>query len=383
VNVLIVASRYPWPPFSGDRLRTTIWIDALAEKAEVTVIVPPGEVESARPHGVFVHARRAPWKLGPSIVKAVKRKIPLHMLMAATCDWARAVRHAERERGPFDAAVVILSRLDPWLPRITAGVVVLDAIDSLAHSMEERARAATSVATRAFWRREAEKMSAFEREVGARYDRVLVVNSGESSSFGRSVDVVPIGVPIRPTDFDSARSYDFAFWGRLAYFANRDAAMHLMTEIWPRIRARIPSAKLVIAGADAPRALRTFDGRDGITVESPAADIARLARQTRVALFPMRFGTGQLTKVLEAAEGGCAIVASTLAMRGLDPLRAGAIVQDDDALFADAAVDLCRDRDRAVRLGKRARAEVENHFSRTQMMKRLVTMLRNDGRGRA
>jgi glycosyltransferase involved in cell wall biosynthesis len=70
-------------------------------------------------------------------------------------------------------------------------------------------------------------------------------------------------------------------------------------------------------------------------------------------------------------------------MRGLDSLRAGAIVQDDDAPFADAAVDLCRDRDRAVRLGKRARAEVENHFSRTQMMKRLVTMLRNDGRGRA
>jgi hypothetical protein len=29
VRVLVVASRFPWPPITGDRLRTTLWLEAL------------------------------------------------------------------------------------------------------------------------------------------------------------------------------------------------------------------------------------------------------------------------------------------------------------------------------------------------------------------
>ncbi|MEO8382224.1 MAG: hypothetical protein ABI779_21360, partial [Acidobacteriota bacterium] len=42
MNVLVIASRFPWPPYSGDRLRTTIWLDALAPHANVTLVAPAG-----------------------------------------------------------------------------------------------------------------------------------------------------------------------------------------------------------------------------------------------------------------------------------------------------------------------------------------------------
>src|SRR5687768_3338030 len=61
MNVLLIASRYPWPPYSGDRLRTAIWVDALASDASVTLVAPGSNREEAsRQSDVhFIPARRS------------------------------------------------------------------------------------------------------------------------------------------------------------------------------------------------------------------------------------------------------------------------------------------------------------------------------------
>lgn len=368
VRVLILASRYPWPPYSGDRLRTTMWVDALADSADVTLVIPNGAQPPLTSPGFrVVHPRRS----FPPLWTVVYRKLPLHTLMAATHAWAGAIPGAER----FDAALVILSRLDPWVGKLPAPFTILDAIDSLAHSMEEREREASSALARSFWRHEARAMKCLERDVATRYDRVLVVSEAEASWFGSRAEVVPIGVPIYRYDPDRPRRYDFGFWGRLAYFANDDAAVHLVSDLWPRIRQTLPGATLVIAGANAPQHLRRNHGRNGITVISPVVDISALARDVRVALFPIRFGTGQLTKVLEAAEAGCAIVGTSRAMCGLDVLRPHAMIADGLDEFVRAATDLAgssRGRDLAAGV----RSAVERHFSREAMKQKLVSIVR-------
>lgn len=217
-------------------------------------------------------------------------------------------------------------------------------------------------------------MTALENEIGQRYDAVLLVNAEERSWFGPRVEVVPVGAALQPLTFADHRPYTFGFWGRLAYFANRDAARYLVREIWPSIRRTMPDASLIIAGVGAPRDILRLHGRDGIVVQSPASDIARLARQIRIALFPIRFSTGQLSKVVEAAEGGCAIVASSQAMRGLEQLRPHAVVADEADAMISAAVDLANNPDRAERLGRLGRAEVEKELSREEMMRRLASV---------
>jgi len=316
----------------------------------------------------------APWRLPQAAFSAIRRGLPLHTLMAAGFDWKKAIGTAT-----FDAAVVLLSRLDPWVGELPAKWTVLDAIDSLAHSMQERAREASSFVARQFWRSEAVRMGALELDAATRYDRILVVNPEEADWFGERAMAVPIGVPTRPTDLDRPRRYDFGFWGRLKYFANREAALHLANDIWPLIRAALPSASLVIAGAGAPRAIRHLNGRNGITVESPAIDIGQLACDVRVGVFPVRFGTGQLMKVLEAAEGGCAIVAAPRALRGLRALREHVIVAGDPATFAASSVELSRDSARARALGAGARAAVEREFSHEEMKKRLASTIMGRG----
>jgi polysaccharide biosynthesis protein PslH len=67
-------------------------------------------------------------------------------------------------------------------------------------------------------------------------------------------------------------------------------------------------------------------------------------------------------KALDALVSGKALVASSLALEGLD-VRPGehVLVADDDAAFAEAVVALLDDELRRVALGRAARAWAETH----------------------
>jgi glycosyltransferase involved in cell wall biosynthesis len=330
-----------------------VWLSALQNEATVALVSPDGAIPPHAPRFRFHPARRSLTRGFAAMVR-VLGGAPFHSLLAAPYDWPAAIDRARRDLGTVDATVVLLSRLDPWVRgSLPEGFHLLDAIDSLRRSMEERSREAPAL-TRWLWRAEAKRVGRAEADAVRFYDRVVVVSEEDCSeldavAISNGVDIAPLG--------DAPRPFDFAFWGRLAYFANADAAMWLIREIWPLIRAERPGATLVIGGADAPAAIRAAHGRDGITVQSPVDDVTALTRSVKVALFPVRFGTGQSNKVLEAAEGGCAIVATKHAMRGLDPLTPYASIAEDATGLARAALAAAPD--------NALRAEVEKHYSRS------------------
>jgi glycosyltransferase involved in cell wall biosynthesis len=269
-----------------------------------------------------------------------RRGLPLQSLLAAPYDWDGAIAAAQRELGPFDTVIVILTRVDPWVrASLGEGVTILDAIDSLRRNAKERGNAA-SLMTRWFWRHEERRLARAEADISNAYDRIVVVSGEEQSEFGPRAIVIENSVPITPLDFDPPRRFDFGFWGRLAYFANADAAMWLIDEIWPAILDRNPSATCVIAGADAPRSLRRAAERRSVTLLSPVGDMATLARSVRVAILPIRYGSGQSNKVLEAGEAGCAIVATRRVMRSLALLTPHVRVANDASSLATAAIEL-------------------------------------------
>ena len=368
MKILLLSPRFPWPPFTGDRLRATIWLSALEHQASVTLVSPGGPVPASAPRFRFQPA-------APSLRRGVAGALrvlggaPLQSLLTAPYGWGDAIERACDDAAGFDAAIVLLSRLDPSVrPFLPASLRVLDAVDSLRRSMEERSRA-TAPPMRWFWHAEERRVARAEAEAARFYDRVVVVSGEESRELGAAA--IPNGVVIAPLE-EAPRPFDFAFWGRLAYFANADAADWLLDEIWPAIRARRPHATLLLGGADAPARFRAAHGRHGIVVQSPLDDVAAMARQIRVALFPVRYGTGQSNKVLEAAEAGCAIVATAQAMRGLEPLARYASVANDAAGLARAAVAAIADGGAA---GRALRGVVEDRYRRQETLDRLAAII--------
>ncbi|HEX3577683.1 MAG TPA: glycosyltransferase [Thermoanaerobaculia bacterium] len=364
---LVIAPRFPWPAYTGDRLRASIWIEALRGSGEVALIAPRGTIP-ADARMQFYAARPSLRRTIGGAMTLLRERLPLQCLPAARYDWPAAIANARLEMGPFDVTIVLLSRMHPWVRASLQGRTILDAIDSLGRSAAERRKAASPL-LRWIWTIEERRMVRLERGLAQNYGEVIVVSDDETAEFGGAT-AVTIGVPARPLD-DGARGYDFGFWGRLAYFANADAAAWLLREIWPAIRALRPAATLIIGGADAPRALRNDARRGGVTLLSPVGDMAAFARHIRVALMPLRYGSGQATKVLEAAEAGCAIVGSPTALRGLGALAPHACVESAASGFARAAVDLLTDADARARMSARLRETIATHYDRANALARL------------
>jgi glycosyltransferase involved in cell wall biosynthesis len=338
----------------------------------VALVAPPGRVPAHAPPASYYRAvPSAAHGLGGAL--RVLAGAPVQSLLAARYDWRGAISRALDDFGSFDATIVVLSRLDSCVGQLLPpGVHILDAVDSLRRNMAERERR-SGPATRWFWREERRRIARVEREAGLRYDHMLAVSDDDAQELGGTT--ISNGVEIAPLT-SAPRQYDFGFWGRLAYFANADAARRLIDEIWPAIRARRPGATLIVGGADAPKRIRAAHGREGITVQSPVPDMAAFARNIKVAIFPVLFGTGQSCKVLEAAEAGCGIVATPKALRALDPLRASSLIADDTAGLATAALALVEDDARRAAASAASRRTVETSFARAEVFERLLALIR-------
>lgn len=371
MRVLVISSRFPWPSYTGDRMRASIWLAALAPHARVALVAPDGEVPSGHRGFDFYPAARSLARAVRAGLTILRRGLPFQSLLAAPYDWEGAIAAARRDFGGFDAAVLVLARADPWVRAYLGdGLKILDAIDSLRRNTEERANAAPTL-SRWFWRLEERRLARAELDASGVYDRIVVVSSEETSEFGANAVAIGNSVCVAPLDLNAPRQFDFGFWGRLAYFANADAAMWLIDHIWPAILKRSPSATCVIAGADAPRSIRRAAERRGITLLSPVDSLSTLARSVRVALFPVRYGSGQLNKVLEAGEAGCAVVATLHTMRSLAPLLPHVRLAHDPSSFAAAGLDLLSS---GVGAGtaNALRLVVATNYSRDQVLDQLA-----------
>jgi len=161
---------------------------------------------------------------------------------------------------------------------------------------------------------------------------------------GRSrIRVIPNGVDtdhFRPPSPDNPRR-DALFVGSFPHLPNQDAFDFLVSEIWPRVLDRLPSARLTVAGARPPRRILDLDGANGIHVVGEVPDLAPLYQSHRVLTVPIRAGSGTRLKILEAMASGLPVATTTIGAEGID-YRPGTdlVIADDAPSMASAIANL-------------------------------------------
>jgi glycosyltransferase involved in cell wall biosynthesis len=90
--------------------------------------------------------------------------------------------------------------------------------------------------------------------------------------------------------------------------------------------------------------VRALGDRPGVTVHADVPAIDPFLRRCRVALVPLRIGTGTRLKALEAMAAGRPLVGTTVGLEGLDLVHeTSALLVDEPAAQAAAIVRLLRD----------------------------------------
>lgn len=178
------------------------------------------------------------------------------------------------------------------------------------------------------------------------------------------VHLIPPGteLPAFPLNPLGGQPLNLLFFGNFIHPPNVDAARRLMQMIFPLVQERLPEIKLFIVGDNAPEEIKAMS-TEQMVVTGRVPDLAPYLNQASLVVTPLYQGGGIRIKVLEALAAGKAVVATPLAVQGLD-LQDGqqvALARNDHDV-ARRVIHLLEHPEERAALARRARAWACTHL---------------------
>jgi hypothetical protein len=371
VNLLVLATKAPWPPIDGGRVLLRTTLEALAAagcRATLVAPVDPGRFDldrvaaelavcciprlvpasPARPTAALLRSLGGlPFSVARHTHSAVRREVE-RLLAAERFDLVHAEQlQALPQAGPARSrAVPVVLRAqnvesDLW--RATArrrgglrGMALAAEAGRLARW--EGAEVAGAAATLALTAEDAARLG----ELAGGRGRVRVVRAPFPALPQREGRL-----PGEPA---------VVVFGSRGWLPNEDSAAWFLAEVWPAVRAELPGAVLHLFGAEAGTA-----GPPGVVPHPPPEDSALAFPPGSILAVSLRIASGVRIKVLEAWARGVPVVGTPAALAGLE-VRDGreALVARDPREMARAVARLHREpglRERLVAGGRKARLE--------------------------
>jgi glycosyltransferase involved in cell wall biosynthesis len=368
IEVLWVTPVPPDRSGGGGHVRQAHLLAALAERARVRLVcsgaVGDPQVRSAAASVVELgvaerdFGQPGPWRRRAADLRLAFGAVPREV--AAFAPVARAME-AEVARAAAEVVVVEYAGLAPLVARRAAGQRwVLTMHNVLSVMSSQQAMAESGRRQRWLYSRDARSARRWERRMVSRYDRVIAVSAEDSSVLGGAA-VVPNGVDtvkFRPSPLP--REPSVVFTGALYTGPNRDGIAWFCREVWPRVREAVPAATLAVVGARPPEDVRCLASQPGVSLHADVADTSPFLAAARVAVVPLRIGSGTRLKALEAMASGRPVVGTTIGLAGLGLVDGRhAAVADDPRDFAAAVCRALDDDAWALSLGAQGRRLAE------------------------
>jgi sugar transferase (PEP-CTERM/EpsH1 system associated) len=392
LDVLFLAHRAPFPPDKGDRLRSYHVLRGLARRATVDLVALADDREQA----AAARAGLAP--LCRDVVVLPRQPLPALLRVAGavvgggslTLAWmadARVLRAVAEcgARRAYDACWAFSSGTAAWWRAAPARRHIMDLCDLDALKWE--ALGATQGGLRAaVWRLEARRLLAVELGLAAEADLVILSTAREAEDLlarggsPRRMEVLPHGTDWRAfADLPPASAAPpvIGFLGQMDYAPNVRAAHELAEQVLPRVRRRVPQARLAILGREPVPELRRLAEKDPhVDITGSVASVPEALGGLAAFAAPLRTGRGLASKLLEALAAGRPLLLTPWAARSLLG-EAGRhyLVADSPEAQAEALADLLAAPAARDELGAAGRALVRERYDWDALLQRFGALL--------
>jgi glycosyltransferase involved in cell wall biosynthesis len=238
---------------------------------------------------------------------------------------------------------------------------------------------------------QAQRIARFERTICAQADAVIAVSpedadmlrpfrpDGQVSVLANGIFTDEYAVPTQGVEL---RGTVLVFTGKMDYRPNVDAMQWFTGSILHKIRDRCPEAQLYIVGQKPHSSLQTLREDDSVEVTGWVAQVQPFLRAAQVYVAPLRMGSGTRLKILEAMAAGCAVVATSAAVAGLEEeARTALKIADGEGDFADAVIELLENPKQRQKLGQKAQQIVRKDYDWAALIPSLLNIYRNIGLG--
>lgn len=397
-ELLFLAHRIPFPPDKGDKIRSFHVLRHLTRHYRVHIgafIDDPldwNRVDELRgicgdTHFVALRKRRATLRALSGLLTGRALTLPYYF-DAGMARWIQTLL-SQRSIGTvfvYSAAMAQYVESASHLRR------VIDFVDVDSDKWRQYSASLTGP-RRWIYRREADRLLRYERQVAGSFDAAFFVSAAEAQLFRRlapeaaakvahynnGVDLDRFSPSLRCDNPYPASERAIVFTGAMDYWPNVDAVVWFTREMLPLVRAVVPQAAFTIVGSNPSPEVQRLADIPGVRVTGRVEDVRPYLLHAAVAVAPLRLARGVQNKVLEAMACAKPTVVTPQALEGIDAQAGRHVVLADNApRFADAVTQLLRAPDRS--LGAAARSLVEAHYTWEQNLGAVLDSVRTDRR---
>ncbi len=328
MRVLFLSQRVPYPPNRGDKITTWRLIERMKRSHEVRVVAfaHDDEDRQAAEHlcrlgiptvAIPIDLRRQKLRALPLLLGA--RPLTLGVYGSST------LQRAVDELAPScDVGYAYSSSMGAFLEphaRLQRVMHFAELDSDKWRQYAERTRWPMS----AIYAREHRTLRDFERRIAHSFDENVLCTPLEQQVFEREIlgahsIVMRNGVDLafyRPQP-ERAEPGHLVFVGVMDYLPNIDGCTWFVREILPRLRERLPVARLSIVGSRPTPEVLALGREPGVTVTGFVEDPREWLARASVSVAPLRIARGIQNKVLEALAMGLPVVGTTSATQGVE-----------------------------------------------------------------
>ncbi len=360
----------------GLAVYTRQMISALYEHADVSLVVlgAKPDVDAGGPFSaIYLDARRSQLQ---ARIKSLVSRSPAYVLEFDSTRILDAIE-AIVSSNAVDK-IVLNHRRAAWLaPRIARSKnanLNRYPLVYVSHNAEERSLSSLAgmyagPTMRRLALRESRKTGSMERQVVACCKTVTCISEDDAVTMNLNemeadVHIIPASMSVK-SDLSErpVNQPTIVLVGSMTWAPKRMNALWLVNSIFPRVRARIPDVRLIVAGSGASSLCEGVTEMDSIEFYEAPESLEPFFRRADVFVVPERQEGGLKIKTVEASAYGLPIVSTAAGAAG-SRLEHGVsvMIADDEAEFANRIVGLLSDRNAAAELGNRAREVVREYF---------------------
>ncbi len=191
----------------------------------------------------------------------------------------------------------------------------------------------------------------------------------------KPINVIPFGINLNDYQVNQKNNqFDFFHIGSMDWVPNQQAIKWFLEKVWSQVEIKHPEALINIAGKKMPDWLREWK-QHNVKIVGEVPNAVDFINENKIMIAPLFSGSGMRVKIIEAMALGKVVIATDIAMEGID------VEHKKNVLIADTADDFVQSINWCMEnlsqlevIGNNARKLIEEKYDNAVIIKKLIDL---------
>ncbi len=371
-SILIICNKSPWPPKEGGPIAMNNLIEGLIKAGNrVKVLAINTNKYAVKPEDLPVaYQKKTGLELGfiDLSIKPVPAffnlfsKTSYHVQRFISSDFEKLLIKT-LQKGRFDIVQIETLFMSPYLETIHnySKAKVVYRAHNIEYLIWKRLwQTSTNFLKKAYLKHLFKTLKNYELHILSQYDGIVPISAKDAEFFKRHTQVpvrtIPFGIntnSLKPY-LSGATEHALFHIGSMNWIPNEEGIRWFLQNVWPKVHATIPLAKLYLAGREMPDWLKNLRQENAIVVGEVENAYTFIGKYT-ILIAPLLSGSGIRIKIIESMALGKAVVSTGIGAEGIQYKNGENIcIADTPEAFANGIIKLYSNPEYCRLMGKKA-----------------------------